>query len=604
MLNTARRIGVPAAQALRLYWGTALLVALTGIVALGAVFPVASLVRDGGHGLAPRLSLALFRPLEPASTWIDPGSPALTQNQAVTVLFQLLMGTAFAALAVAFLTILGLFVARASQRAPEIALRRAVGASRAGLLGSTLLEAGALSVVALTLGTVIGIIGAQVALGGWPGILLAGSNRAGAAVALVIAIAIGLGAVLPAALAPRRRIAERPAQPLNLIVPAFQLGVSLLVLTAGAVLTRQASSRIAPARVAAGSGQVFEITPPHLAPAELGRRYAGILEHLANRSDLDTVSLTSPGALVGLGTVSVVTTVCGLCLEGGIRAPWHFESAVHQFVSADSFQAMGVSVLAGRGITANDRWDSPRVAVVSRGLALRHFQNGIAIGRMIRIGNDTEWHQVVGVVDDPPAVGLGAALQPPYAVYLSILQHPVSSVELLVRPRNGALDGSLRPGIWRILRPRAGDVAQLSESQLLATQVAPLEWFGRWFGVEGWSMLALAVTGAFVLMRLWVLSLLAELGLRRAVGATRGKVLALVLGRAALVGLGGLGVAIWLGPVAWDVLGGVVGNLPAWDVGVAARFASILFGTTLAGAMLPAWHATRVAPAGLLAAAE
>jgi len=117
-------------------------------------------------------------------------------------------------------------------------------------------------------------------------------------------------------------------------------------------------------------------------------------------------------------------------------------------------------------------------------------------------------------------------------------------------------------------------------------------------------MLALAVTGAFVLMRLWVLSLLAELGLRRAVGATRGKVLALVLGRAALVGLGGLGVAIWLGPVAWDVLGGVVGNLPAWDVGVAARFALILFGTTLAGAMLPAWHATRVAPAGLLAAAE
>jgi putative ABC transport system permease protein len=604
MLKATRRIGVPAAQALRSYWGTAALGAATAAAALAAVLPVASLVRGSAAGFAPRVGLAMLRALEPVRAWIEPESPAATQNEAVTVLFQLLVGTAFATLAVASLTLLGLFVARASQRAPEIAVRRAVGASKLGLLASTLVEAGALAAVAVLIGTGVGVIGARWAVSSWPGITVPGSAGTTLATVAAAVLAICLGAIIPAALAPGRRIAETPAHPLSLAVPALQLGASLLALTVGAVLTREAAVRMTPELTAAAPGQVFEVTPRDLMPAERARRYGALLERLARRPELDTVSLTSPGALLGLGTVSVVTTVCGLCRGGGIMAPWHFESAVHQFVSADSFQALGVHVLAGRGITSADRWDAPRVAVVSRGLAIRHFQNGMAIGRMIRIGNDTEWHTVVGVVDDPPAAGLGAALQPPFAVYLSILQHPVSSVELLARPRRGTADQSIGPVLERILDPRPGDLMQLSESQLLAAQTAPLRWFGRWFVVEGWAMLSIAVTGAFVLMRLWVLSLLTELGLRRAVGASRRRLLALVFCRAAAVGVGGLGVGLWLGPSVWDVLGSVLGELPKWDPAVAARFAVVLLGTTIAGATLPAWQATQVAPAVLLQAAE
>src|SRR4029077_21133817 len=126
------------------------------------------------------------------------------------------------------------------------------------------------------------------------------------------------------------------------------------------------------------------------------------------------------------------------CREGGILALWHYESAAHEFVSADSFQPMSLHLLAGRGITAADQWSSPRVAVVSRGLARRHFQNGNAIGSMIKVGDDpAEWHTVVGGVDAAPGPGVGAALEPPFTVYLSVLQHPVASVELLVRPRPG-----------------------------------------------------------------------------------------------------------------------------------------------------------------------
>jgi len=599
-LRVARRIGIPAFDAVRTYWGTAALVAATAAVALGAALPVTSLARQDGSGLLPRLELDILRALEPAASWIEPLSPPAMQNEAVAVLFQLLLGTAAATLAVAGLTLVGLFAARASQRTHETAVRRAVGASRYGLLGSTLLEAGALALVALIVGISAGAAGAGLALATWPSVTVPGSLGASVVAVGATSAAICLGAVLPAVFAPGRRIAETPSRPLGLLVPALQLGTSLLVLTLGAVLIRQADIRLTPERVATANGSVFEITPRDLPPAQRAGQYAELLSQLANRTDLDTVSLTSPGVLLGLGTVSVVTTVCRPCTEGGIRAPWHFVSASHQLVSPDSFQALGVRLLAGRGIGAADEWDAPRVAVVSRGLAIRHFAKGAAIGGMIRPGNDTEWHKVVGVVEDPPASGLGAGLQPPYTVYLSILQHPASSVELLVRSRGQSADPLLPVVLKRALAPRRGGFLQMTEPELLAAQTAPLHWFGYRFRMEGWAMLTIAVTGAYTLMRLWVLSLLAELGLRRAVGATRRRLLALVFWRAASVGVGGLGVGLWLGPGVWDVLQSVAGELPRWDPGIAARFAGVLFGTTIAGAMLPAWRATRRPPAVLL----
>ena len=141
----------------------------------------------------------------------------------------------------------------------------------------------------------------------------------------------------------------------------------------------------------------------------------------------------------------------------------------------------------------------------------------------------------------------------------------------------------------------------MSEASLLAAQLAPVAWFGRRFAAEGWAMLVIALIATLVQMRLWVVSLAPELGLRRAVGAGAGRVLALVLGRAALVGVGGVAVGLVLGPAVWSGLGTIVRGLPAWDVGVVARFAVLLVATSLAGALVPAWRAVRTAPATLLA---
>jgi putative ABC transport system permease protein len=141
----------------------------------------------------------------------------------------------------------------------------------------------------------------------------------------------------------------------------------------------------------------------------------------------------------------------------------------------------------------------------------------------------------------------------------------------------------------------------VSEATLATAQLAPIAWFGRLFAAEGWATVLTALIATLVQMRLWVASLAPELGLRRAVGAGSRHVMALVLGRAALVGGGGVLIGLVLGPAVWGALGTVVAGLPAWDFGLLARVALLLVAATTLGALLPAWRAARAVPAALLA---
>jgi hypothetical protein len=155
------------------------------------------------------------------------------------------------------------------------------------------------------------------------------------------------------------------------------------------------------------------------------------------------------------------------------------------------------------------------------------------------VGDDARtWHTVVGIVDDPPINGFGGGLQPPFTVYLSVLQHPASSAELLVRTSPGTIgEAAVAAAVRRSLGNARPLPAPHSERQILTAAEAPLRWFARWFGIEGWVILGLSAAGVYSLMRLWVISLSAELGLRRALGARRPQILGLVLTQAAGVGL-------------------------------------------------------------------
>jgi putative ABC transport system permease protein len=262
---------------------------------------------------------------------------------------------------------------------------------------------------------------------------------------------------------------------------------------------------------------------------------------------------------------------------------------------------LGRALVAGRGISDADGWDADHVAVVNQSLAARHFERGAAVGRRILVGGaDAEWHRVGGIGRDQPPTGFGGGLEPPEAVYLSALQHPAPSVDLVVRAPTDSATGAAIEHDVRGSLGRGTRIRRVSGAALAAAETAPLRWFGGMFAMEGWLLLTSATLGTFVVMRLWVTSRLYELGLRRAVGARRRAVLGFVLSRAAGVAIGGVAIGLWFGLVVWGTLSTIVAGLPPWDLGAALRIAPLLMGAALAGAWLPAWKAARTAPVGLL----
>lgn len=299
--------------------------------------------------------------------------------------------------------------------------------------------------------------------------------------------------------------------------------------------------------------------------------------------------------------VLVARLLDGDCGQGGIKVPIHPVAVTHHLVSADTFRVLGLALVAGRGITDLDGWEADHVAVVNQSLAARHFQHGEAVGRRILVGGAAAaWYRVVGIVRDQRPTGFGGGLEPPEAVYLSVLQHPTRSVDLLVR---APVDSAAVAGVERAVRGSLGSGTQIrrvSAIRLAAAETAPLRWFGGMFLMEGSVLLASATLGTFVVMRLWVLSRLYELGLRRAVGARRRAIFGFVLARAAGVAIGGVAIGLRLGLVVWGALSGIVAGLPPWDLGAALRVAPPLVGATFVAAWLPAWQAARRAPVVLL----
>jgi ABC-type antimicrobial peptide transport system permease subunit len=590
-----RGTGAPARWGLRAYWGTAVLLVTAGGAALAALVPVTALVSRLVAPLLRVTDLGLGRSELAAG-------PNELHGAAVAGLFRLLILVAAGVLCVAALSLLAVAFARGRSRVTELAVRRAVGASRRVLIAAALIEGGVLAAAALAWGGPAGAVGARFATRAWPGSLGPETPAWTLGALGVVAGIVLLGVLLPlGSIRHRAPLASRSGRALELVVPALQLGLSLTVLAASALLADHATRLRGRVATVAGGGQVFGITMDDPDPARRAGRYADLLRRIGAQPGVTAASLTSPGTMIGLGQNDGILTDCGACGWGTVMVPFHLVYAAQYLVSADTFRTMGLPVIAGRSIADGDDRTAPLVAVVSQSLAAKHFQYQQAVGRRVRIGRaPSRWYTVVGVVADQLPVGFGGGFQPRDAVYLSVLQQPISAVDLLIRSQGTsgviAADQQLRA----VLGADYARTTRASESRLLTAEAAPITWFGRLFGLEGWMMLAVATVGTFVVLRLWVTSLLHDLGVRRAVGARRRHVYGFVLSRAVGIALGGVAIGCWFGALVWGTLTSVVAGLPAWDTGTAGRFGLLLALAALVGALVPAWQAARAMPAELV----
>jgi len=236
--RTAIALGV-ALHEIRSHWGTALLLTAGGTATLAAVLPLIAMGGRSAEGVGRRLRIASLSGDELGLHWtMGMHPPAAMQQQAVDLLSGMLLGTGLATLGVAAVTMLILSLTREVEREDEIAIRRAVGASRAQVLLAALFEGAILAAASLMLGGALAFVIGRVALGGWPGKVIPGSLGPTVVTALVVALTMILGVTFPA-LMPRRRIGQMTGPVRVPLMPtAIQLGAGLIALTVSTLIVR------------------------------------------------------------------------------------------------------------------------------------------------------------------------------------------------------------------------------------------------------------------------------------------------------------------------------------------------------------------------------
>ena len=272
----------------------------------------------------------------------------------------------------------------------------------------------------------------------------------------------------------------------------------------------------------------------------------------------------------------------------------------YTMVGPEYFEVMGTRILSGRGIEERDRPDGAQVAIVSATMARRLWPGESPIGRRIRMGRARPVErEIVGVAEDIRIAGLYEPLE--MYVYVPYAQQPQSFGLLLVETE-GDVAGVIMPVKQRMAAIDARlPVLKVSS---VAHHVDLLLYDDRrnaWVGLAVAGLaLTLGAVGVHGVISLVTARRRKEIGIRVALGAGRGRLLRLLLGKGVVLALAGtmLGIAGGL-LVGRELRSQLHGISPAdpWSIALAA---AVLMSVAIGSSVTPAWQASRTDPASAL----
>ncbi|WP_058185362.1 ABC transporter permease [Terracidiphilus gabretensis] len=508
-----------------------------------------------------------------------------------------------------------LFSARAADRAREIAMRVALGSTRARILRQILTEA---LVIALFGGTA-GIAASSVLLRGlsvwqpmpnFPIRVQVNPDVGTYTVAVLLALMSGL----LCGLAPIRQIfgtapwevvktgaavTRRKRLPgLRDVLLIVQVAVCAVLMTSSLVAVRGLERSM-------HSNFGFQPDRALLVDTELRMAgYEGDRVAAMQRRMLDTAA-TVPG-VQSAGLISNIPLGLGfsetaIFADGAtdFRASNAVAEPVQYSVSPGYFQSAGTTLLAGRDITWHDGNNAPAVAVVNRTFAQKLFGSvDKAIGKHFLHDSGKQRFEVVGVVEDGKYITLTEETKP--AFFQPLAQSPTSSTWLVARtagdPQNNA--AALRAAIHGLDDGLLFTLTTWHESlnsALFAARAAAVS-----LGVLGLLGSVLAITGIFGMASYSVSKRFKEMGIRIALGADRIQVLRSALGGALrLLAIGSV-AGLLLGMAATRVLAFIVYQATPLDPVVLAGTVMVMLLVGLVATWAPAQRALHIHPSRLL----
>jgi len=264
-------------------------------------------------------------------------------------------------------------------------------------------------------------------------------------------------------------------------------------------------------------------------------------------------------------------------------------------ISPEYFATLGTRIIRGRGITRDDVAGAPGAMVVSEAMAKTLWPGKDAIGQCIRVRADTmPCTYVVGIAENIKA---GNLTEDPSHYYYVPATQVVRTLGLFVRTRGDArkLQETVRRRLQREM-PGASYVTVMPFSDIIGSQKRSWNLGATMFSAFGFLALVLAAIGLYSVIAYNVAQRTHELGVRRALGAQAGDVVRMVVAdgvRLASMGIA-IGVALALGAGRWvqPLLFGVSPKDPF----VFTLVATVLVAVAIGASWLPALRASRVDP--------
>ena len=514
-------------------------------------------------------------------------------------------GVALIVLLIACANVANLLMARVLRRRREIAVRLALGVSRARLLSQLLTE----SVLLALLGGLAGLLIAE-----WGGTVLRAQflpsssvvSVMGDARTLLLGGVAALGAGLLTGLAPallsqhadvagdlkagaREGTFQRSRVRIALLMLQGALSVVLLV-GAGLFVRSLRHVRVIPLG--------YDVDPVLLVHLNVRGVRLDSTRNVQLRRDLVEVAQAIPG----VEYVSRQRTVPFSSFEvldlhvAGIDSVHRLGEFNLNAVSPDYFTTMGTRILRGRGIEAQDGEHAPRVMVVSQAMAHTLWPGRDAIGQCVRFFADTApCRYVVGVAENIKSQHLGD--DPGLFYYLPSAQWQPQDGGLFIRTRGEAMPHAetIRRRLQQVM-PGASYVTVTPLRDVLGERTRSWQLGATMFLAFGALALALAAIGLYSVMAYNVAQRTQEMGVRATLGAQQRDLIGLVVNEGLRVGVVGIVIGVLIALAGGQWVGPLLFQESPHDPLVFGFVTVVLLGTTVLASFVPSRRAARVDP--------
>jgi putative ABC transport system permease protein len=535
-------------------------------------------------------------------------------------LLWLLFGAVALVLLVCCATLANLLLVRAANRRSELAVRLALGASRAALVRQLCAESMLLALIGgaagLALAWMLPPVVLALAPAGLPQVNAVEINRAVLAFTLGISLATGLlFGLAPAAQATRFDLVtslkaggrgagtSRGTQRLRALFSAAQIALSLVLLAGGGLLLRSFvhALRVNPGFDAARVTIARLWLPPPTDP-NARQTYRNAAHRVTFMREVLRRVRALPGvksAALGLGQSVPLAgdwSTTSFQIEGA-KEPTATGTALLSMVTPDYFAALGIRLLRGRVFAESDEGEA-RVAIVSAAMVARYWPDGDAIGRRISLGGPApQGWTIVGIVNDVKTEGLDANGAP--HLYVPAYQRSGMGVTAFVRVAQGAMPPSaeLLRGEIRAIDPDLPVFGVLPLEDIAARSLASRRFVVVMVGAFAVVALGLAALGLYGVVACSVAQRTAEFGVRMALGAGRADVFRLVMRQALRLTAFGVLIGLVAAAALARTLRGLLFATSALDLWTFVGVVVLLAAVALLASWLPARRAMRIEPA-------